>query len=257
MSDKTLGQTWRFIDNHLVDGPTSQAIDEAIFEARLREDVPNTLHLYRRKPAAVSIGRYQRIENVVNLEYCRERGIDIIRRMSGGGTIYTDTNCLEYSIIVDQGHPKIPMDLEGSFNVICTGIVTSLKSLNIDASYKPINDVLVKGRKISGSAQRRRRVLLQHGTLLVDADFESMSKALRVGDGIELKLMEKLTTIKQEANRIITMEEVTNALKRGFEETLSMKLTKETLTPWEKRRVKELTNKYRSKSWVIFARQLN
>ena len=249
-------QIWRFIDSHLVDGPTSQAIDEAIFEARLREEVSNTLHLYRRKPAAVSIGRYQRIENVVNLEYCKERGIDIIRRMSGGGTIFTDSNCLEYSIIVDQGHPKIPRDLEGSFNVICTGIVISLNSLNIDASYKPINDVLVKGRKISGSAQRRRRVLLQHGTILVDADFESMSKALRVGEDGELKLMGKLTTIKREANRIFEIEEVTNALKMGFEKTLSMKLMKGSLTLLEKRRVKELTSKYRSKCWVLSACQL-
>jgi len=252
-----LEQIWRLIDSNLVDGPTSQAIDEAIFEARLRKDVSNTLHVYRRKPAAVSIGRYQRIENVVNLEYCKERGIDIIRRMSGGGAIYTDSNCLEYSVIVDQSHPKIPMNLEGSFKVICMGIVTSLKSLNIDASYKPINDVLVKGRKISGSAQRRRRVLLQHGTILVDSNFESMSKALRVGEDGELKLMEKLTTIKREANRIIEIEEVINALKIGFENTLSMKLIKGTLTLWEKKRVNELISKYRSRSWILSTQQLN
>lgn len=241
---------WRLIDSGLVDGPTSQAIDEAIREARLGELVPNTLHLYRRKPPAVSIGRYQKIGEVVDLEFCRERGIDIVRRTSGGGTIYTDSNCLEYAVVVNQGYPEIPMDLEGSFKVICSGVITALKKLGINASYKPVNDVQVRGRKISGSAQRRRRILLQHGTLLVDADFESMSKALRGGDGGEAKLMEKLTTVRREAKQVIPIEEVSEALKMGFKETLSMKLVKGKLTPWEEGRVKELTEKYRSRSWI-------
>lgn len=241
---------WRLIDSGFVDGPTSQAIDEAIREARLKELVPNTLHLYRRKPPAVSIGRYQKIGDVVDLEFCRERGIDIVRRTSGGGTIYTDSNCLEYAVVVDQGYPEIPMDLEGSFQVICSGVITALKKLGIDASYKPVNDVQVRGRKISGSAQRRRRILLQHGTLLVDADFASMSKALKAVDREEAKLMEKLTTIRREANQGIPMEEVSEALKQGFKEALSMTLVKGKLTPWEEGRVKELTEKYRSRSWI-------
>jgi lipoate-protein ligase A len=185
-------------------------LDEAIREARLREIVPNTLHLYRRKPPTVSIGRYQNIEEVVDLEYCKEHRIDIIRRTSGGGTIYTDSNCLEYAVVVNQGYSEIPMDLEGSFKVICTGIITALNVLDIDASYKPLNDVLVRGKKISGNAQRRRRVLLQHGTLLVDADFESMSKALRMGDEGKAKLMERLTTVRSEASRVINVEELIN-----------------------------------------------
>jgi lipoate-protein ligase A len=243
-------RVWRLIDSGLVDGPTSQAIDEAIREARLGEVAPNTLHLYRRKSPTVSIGRYQKIGDVVDLEFCRERGIDIVRRTSGGGTIYTDSNCLEYAVVVDQGYPEIPMDLEGSFKVICSGVITALKKLGIDAAYKPVNDVQVRGRKISGSAQRRRRILLQHGTLLVDADFESMSKALRGGDEGGIKLMERLTTVRREAGRVITVEEVSEALKMGFEESLSMKLVKGKLTPWEEGRVKELTEKYRSISWI-------
>lgn len=245
-----LVRVWRLIDSCLVDGLTSQALDEAIREARLREIVPNTLHLYRRKPPAVSIGRYQNIEEVVDLEYCKEHRIDIIRRTSGGGTIYTDSNCLEYAVVVNQGYSEIPMDLEGSFKVICTGIITALNKLGIDASYKPVNDVLVRGKKISGNAQRRRRVLLQHGTLLVDADFESMSKALRMGDEGKAKLMERLTTVRSEASRVINVEEVSEALTMGFEEILSMKLVKGKLTTWEEGRAQELKEKYKSKSWI-------
>jgi lipoate-protein ligase A len=175
--------------------------------------------------------------------------------MSGGGTIYTDSNCLEYSVVVDQGYPEIPRDLEGSFRVICTGIITALKKLGIDSYYKPVNDVLIVGRKISGSAQRRRRILLQHGTLLLDTDIESMSKALKVGDKGVAKFQEKLTTIRREAKRSVTVKEVSEALKMGFEETLSIKLVKGKLIHWEDIRVKELADKYRSSSWVLSSHQ--
>lgn len=241
---------WRLVDSDLVDGPTSQAIDEAIRVARLGERVPNTLHLYRRTPPTVSLGRYQRLENRVDLAYCRTHGIDVIRRTSGGGAIYTDAHCLEYAVVVDQAYPVIPTSLDGSFQVICRGIVHGLQMLGLDAAYKPINDVLVRGRKISGSAQRRRRILLQHGTLLVDADFDAMNQALRGGEGGVEALMERLTTVRREAGRVIPVDVVSDALKRGFEEALQMKLVKGTLTPWEVRRVGELTPHYRSVEWV-------
>lgn len=240
---------WRYIDSDLIDGPTSQAIDEAILKARLKDLVLDTLHLYRRISPTISIGRYQKIDEVVDLNYCREQGIDVIRRASGGGAIYTDSNCLEYTIVVDQQYSMIPPDLEGSFKAICTGIVIALKKLGIKAVYKPINDVVIRGRKISGSAQKRRRVLLQHGTLLVDADFRSMSRALKIGSA--LTLMKKLTTVKREAPRVYSFGEIKEALKTGFEESLSMKVVTQRLKHWEKEEIKVLTDKYKSKSWVF------
>lgn len=241
---------WRLVDSGLVDGPTSQAIDEAIRLARLGARVSNTLHLYRRAPPTVSLGRYQRLEDSVDLAYCRANGIDVIRRTSGGGTIYTDAHCLEYAVAVDQAYPAIPPSLDESFQVICRGIVRALQTLGLDATYKPINDVLVRGRKISGSAQRRRRILLQHGTLLVDADFDAMNQALRGGEGGVAALKERLTTVRREAGRGISVDTVSDALKQGFEEVLQMKLVQGTLTPWEARRISELIPQYRSVAWV-------
>jgi len=251
-----LVQVWRLIDSDLVNGPTSQAIDEAILRARVEEMVPNTLHLFRRKSPTVSIGSFQKVEDVVDLEYCRQQGIEIVRRISGGGAICTDSNCLEYSVVVNLQYEGIPIDTVGSFKAICAGIIKALGRLGIDATYKPINDVLVGGRKISGSAQRRRgHILLQHGTLLVDADFERMGKALKAGDEGEAKLTEKLTTIRREAKRFFTMREIKEALKAGFEESLSMKLLDDRLSPWEEGKIKELARKYKSRSWIFTARQ--
>ena len=188
----------------------------------------------------------------MNVKYCKARRIDILRRISGGGAIYTDSNCLEYSIVVDREYLPIPICLEGSFKVICSGIINALGNLGIHAYYKPVNDVLVEGKKISGNAQRRsRRIFLQHGTLLFDADLELMSKALKMGPKGVKKMEEKLTTIRWEANRVIDLETVSEALKRGFEDVLSMKLVKSRLIPWEELRVKELVDEYRSKTWVF------
>ena len=249
-------QIWRLIDSGVIDGVTSQAIDEAVFEARVKEKVPNTLHLYRRDPPAVSIGKFQKLEEVVNLEYCRQQGIDILRRISGGREVYTDLNCLEYAVIVHQDGQEIPSDIEESFKVICGGIVLALGKLDIEATYKPINDVLVAKRKISGNAQRRRGIiLLQHGTLLVDADFESMSKTLKIGDGGKSELMQKLTTIRIETDRPFTFEGVKKAVITGFEETLSMNCLQSTLTPWEEKKVEELVKRYRDEAWIFSARQ--
>ena len=91
---------WRLKDSGLINGVVSQAIEEAMLEARVREKVPNTLHLYRRNPPAVSLGKFQKLDDVVNQEYCKQQGIDILRRISGGREVYTDSNCLEYAVIV-------------------------------------------------------------------------------------------------------------------------------------------------------------
>ncbi len=245
-------QNWRLIDSDQVDGPRSQAVDEAILFARVEKRVPDTLHLYRRRTPTISIGKFQRVEDVVDVEYCRKKGIEILRRISGGREVYTDSNCLEYGVVVNRKRKEISEGIEDSFKTICLGIITGLKKLGIDAYYKPINDVLVNGRKISGNAQRRRgSILLQHGTLLVNADFESMSKALKLGDKGKAELVQKLTTIRLEAGRIPTINEVKEALKIGFEKSLSINLTKGELTQFEDEKIHELIEKYRSRSWVF------
>ena len=66
------------------------AIDEAILTARIADKVPNTLRLYRWQPSAVSIGKNQNPEAEVYLDACKQLGVDVVRRISGGGTVYHD-----------------------------------------------------------------------------------------------------------------------------------------------------------------------
>ena len=248
---------WRFIDLKVNDAYTNMAIDEAIGRLRGSGLSPNTIRFYRWKPSAVSVGYFQITEREVNIEACRELGVDIVRRMTGGGAVYHDYNGeLTYSVIVNEDHPLIPREITKSYEVLCDGIVNALGHLGIEAEFKPINDIVVSGKKISGNAQTRRwGVVLQHGTILMSTDIRTMFKVLRVGltkisDKAIKSVEERVTTIRRELDRSISFEEVSKALRRGFEEALGIRLvdgalTKEELNLAEERR----QTKYLTEEW--------
>lgn len=92
--------TWRLLKLEVNDAFMNMAIDEAIMHARIANEVPDTLRFYSWKPSAVSIGRFQKAENEVNLEYCRKAGIYVVRRISGGGAVYHDAEGeVTYSVV--------------------------------------------------------------------------------------------------------------------------------------------------------------
>ncbi|MEM3088632.1 MAG: lipoate--protein ligase family protein, partial [Candidatus Bathyarchaeia archaeon] len=113
-------EKWRLLGLDVYNAYMNMAIDEAITQKRSQGVVPNTIRFYRWKPSAVSIGYFQLVEQEVNLDVCQELGVDVVRRMTGGGAVYHDYNGeLTYSVIVDQGNPKIPEDITKSYETIC------------------------------------------------------------------------------------------------------------------------------------------
>ena len=170
---------WRLIDTDITDPYYVTATDEAIAYARKEKKVPNTLHLYMRNPAAVSVGRSRKIHDDVDVGECIKNNVKIVRRTTGGGTIYTDKECLIYSLIFDKKNVGLQSSQE-IFENVCNSIVNTLKKLDIHTTYKPPNDILLNGKKISGSAQIiKERIVLIHGTVLVDTDLELMKKVLK------------------------------------------------------------------------------
>jgi len=253
-----MSETWRLIDMRIEDAPTQMSIDEAIAKARLVEDNPNTIRLYRWNPSAVSIGYFQSIEKEVDIESCKELGIDVIRRITGGGAVYHDYNGeITYSLIAPVNHPKIPTDVLDSYEFICGAIINGLKQLGVDADFKPVNDILAGEKKISGNAQTRRYgVILQHGTVLVDSDIHTMFKVLRVSDAkISDKLIkaveDRVTNLRKYLGRNISFREAREALLYGFEDTFDITLERGRLTDYEEELVKDLQAKYSSNEWVF------
>lgn len=249
-------EVWRYIDFDLVDPPTSGALAEAILIARSEGKCPDTFFIYRRKPPAVSIGYFQSVSNTVDVEACRRLGVEVSRRITGGGAIYSDENGIIYSIVVSESNPKVPRNIAESYSVLCRGIIEALKLFGLEAVFQPVNDILVGGKKISGSSQTRRKgVVLHHGTLLVKADIETMKKVLKIpeekmSDKQAKSLEERVTSLENLLGRKVSIEEAKEAVKKGFEKALNVKFEEGELTDYEKKLVEQLVReKYSRNEW--------
>jgi lipoic acid synthetase/lipoate-protein ligase A len=129
--------------------------------------------VWRVEPTVI-YGRNQVLENEVNLEYCREHGIDIVRRKSGGGCVYSDLGNIMVSYVSRSG------DVSEVFNRYMTSLCDALQALGVPAEKSGRNDILVEGRKISGNAfhQLPDRSIV-HGTLLYSTDLDALAEAIR------------------------------------------------------------------------------
>ncbi len=169
------------IDSGPMEPALSMAADEVLARRISKGEREDTLHLYHRGRPAISVGYSREVRKEVDLEACRREGVPVLRRISGGGTIYTDSGVLEYAI---GSRALSRLSVEECFAVLCGCIVKTLEHLGFRAEHRPPNDILVDGYKVSGSAQSRKGpAVLQHGTFVVDMDF---GKAAAVFPGAEV-----------------------------------------------------------------------
>ncbi|HSV98426.1 MAG TPA: lipoate--protein ligase family protein [Spirochaetota bacterium] len=173
-------ETWRLIIDIPRRGAYNMAVDLAILHSLARRACPPTLRLYSWDTPAVTIGYFQRIEEEVREAECSREGVAVIRRVTGGGAVLHEHE-LTYSVFIPLSHRTAAQSIRESYGLLCAPIVDALQGLGLKAEFAPVNDVLVEGAKVSGSAQTRREgVLLQHGTLLIDVDTERMFRILNV-----------------------------------------------------------------------------
>ena len=138
----------RFLDLKVNDAYTNMAIDEALTKARGEWKAPDTFRLYMWKPSAVTLGYFQSVEDEVDLDALKRYGIDLNRRISGGGAVLNSaTGEITYSIIMDENDSRISKDPVESYRYLCHGIVDGLGILGIKADFKPINDIVVGAKK--------------------------------------------------------------------------------------------------------------
>ncbi len=252
-----LVEEWRLLDTGIQDAFYNMALDEAIATARSKNLVPNTIRFFRWEPSAVSIGYFQGMEEEVDISACDARGIGYVRRITGGGAVYHDRDGeLTYSIVVNEGHKLVSKDIQKTYETLCSGLTLGLSFLGIPAEFKPINDIIVGGKKISGNAQTRRMgVVLQHGTILREVDPSLMFSLLKVpSEKIRDKLIatvkERVTSINSYLGKDVSFDEIKRALKEGFEKALSIRLINGQPTDFEISLAEKLKKeKYSSKEW--------
>lgn len=243
---------WRVLPLSQASGAMNMSIDEAISRQVASGSAPPTIRFYRWSPSAVSIGYFQCLEDEVSREFCRSSGIDIVRRLTGGGAVYHDfSGEVTYSVIAPQ---KMFGGITESYREICGWLISGLARLGLQAEFKPINDIIVAGKKVSGNAQTRRNgILLQHGTVLHDLDVRTMFSCLKVP---KEKISDKLiSSVEERVTRILdqrpatTLEQTYEALLAGFTEGKQWGFG--ALTATEQAMAQNLSrNKYATEAWV-------
>lgn len=145
------------------------------------------------------LGRYQNAHAEINLAHANECGIEVVRRLTGGGAIFTDENTWQFSYIVKNNGAKT-----FDFSLFTQPILNALKALGVNAMLKGRNDLISCGKKLSGNAQLLTKdAILHHGSLLFDTDLEMLEKALTPH-------AEKFSTkgIRSVRQRVITIKEL-------------------------------------------------
>lgn len=254
-------QTWRLIPTETHNAFMNMAIDEAILQSRLEDLTPNTIRLYQWQPSAVSIGKNQNPDETLYKENCRKLGVDIVRRNSGGGTVFHDhIGELTYSVTAPTRDLNAT-DITEVYTSIYAAITDALRLLGIPADFNAGNqkncpNLTVNKRKISGSAQTvKRNIVQQHGTLLLKADLPLMFKLLRV-KGVDNCNMatqiaeRKITSVQNELGHTVTTGTAANALTQGFKAILKINLKPEQLTLYEQALANNLCkSKYATENW--------
>lgn len=145
----------------------------AMEEYVAKEMEGESFFVWRVEPTVI-VGRNQVIENEVNMAYCSERGVQLVRRKSGGGCVYSDKGNIMISYVSERG------EVSAVFDRYMSALAALLCDLGLPAVKSARNDVLVDGRKVSGNAfQQLPGKSIVHGTMLYSTDLEALTEAIR------------------------------------------------------------------------------
>lgn len=172
------------------------------------------LILYIDKPSVI-VGRNQNIFEEVNLAYCREKNIEVARRISGGGTVFHDEGNLNWSFITSFDTKKV-----NAYDWAAKFIIELLATYDLKAYLTERNAIEVNGVKLSGQAQfTNRKNILSHGTLLVNSDLNLLQTAIEINEDYHIKSKAAKSVRSSTANlstliqQELTVEDVLSKIK--------------------------------------------
>ncbi|MGY5881071.1 MAG: biotin/lipoate A/B protein ligase family protein [Candidatus Thorarchaeota archaeon] len=253
-------ESWRLLDIGPIPPIETQIIYDMIAQGITEGESENTLIICWPAEPLVSLGHFQEIEADIDTKFCRENNIFYTRRVIGGGGVYLDDGQMFYQLIGRIDSPTTPRKIDDYYKKFLQAPVQAYKNLGIPAEFKPVNDLIANGKKISGNGAGDvgdARILT--GNIIFDFNFDMMVKVLKVPsekfrDKIAQSLRERMTTIKKELGTLPDRTEVKEDLVRLYEETLDIELVKADLNSWEKSRMAELYSKYQSDEWLHWRR---
>jgi lipoate-protein ligase A len=270
-SSAYLAADWRLLNTGLADGATNMAVDEAILWAVAEGRSPPTLRFYGWEPPCLSIGYSQSMEGEVNVARCRESGIGIVRRPTGGRAIL-HADELTYSIVAPQMEPRVAGGVIESYRRLSAGLVAGLRALGLAVAQVETADdkgesaacfdapssyeITVDGKKLVGSAQvRKKRVVLQHGSLPLEGDIAHIFDFLKVPseerrEELKQELRVRATSLELALGYNVPFEEVVRHLAAGFAQALNLWLIPGQLSEHELVLAEKLRReKYAAREW--------
>jgi lipoate---protein ligase len=182
-----VAERWREVSWELIPlvperPPMNLALDEVLTKAVGREERGPTLRFWGWTDPCIVIGRFQSVRNEVQVDNAERLGVQVVRRISGGGAMFIQPeNAITYSIHVPPSFVE-GLSFAESYAFLDSWVVEALRDLGIDAWYAPLNDITSAGGKVGGAAQARRfGGVLHHTTMAYDMDPTVMLQVLRIG----------------------------------------------------------------------------
>lgn len=166
----------RVVDTGVRPARWNIAMTAALAELHRAGRIPDTLRFHR-YPSSVLLGRNQVLGHEIDAGYCRRNGIEIARRVTGGGAVYMSPGVLAWDIVADRA--CFGWKLDGVADRVCSAVAAGLARLGPAARFSPPNAIMIGGRKVSGSSGGFDGPSLIHqGTVLIDFDRDEMARAL-------------------------------------------------------------------------------
>ena len=253
---------WRYTTGERESAGRGLASDEFLmnqYSSWAASECPEpSLRVYTFRNHCALIGRFQNVEAEVDLDECKSLGVEVNRRVTGGGAILVGEDQIIISVASSVDHPIVPSHPARILPKLARGIIAGLEGLGIRAEYRPKNDIVANGRKIAGTAicVEESGALLYQASVLLDFDVRLMLRTLKIprekiSDKGIASAAERMTTIRQETGKRIEMSQAREAIVRGFERTFRMTAV---LTPFTREELAQIQRleieKYASDTWI-------
>jgi len=252
-------RTWRLIDTGTRRAAENFALNRAMLEARKRGMVPSTLRFLQFGPSAL-LGYHQSAEQELDLDYCRAKGIEVQRRITGGGAIYMDESVLGWELYLGKADLGTT-DMGAVSQRVCETAARAVSALGVRAAYRPRTDIEVEGRKIAGTGGAfDGEALLYQGTLLLDFDVERMLRCLRLPAAMLSPqaiqgARARVVNLRELLGVVPPLETIKRRFASEFATTLGVAFEPGELSPQEVRLFRDALAEIDSTEWVDMVRK--
>ena len=212
------------------------------------------LVLHSTKEKYMCVGLHQNPRDEIDIDYCKENNIGIFRREIGGGIVLLDNNQIFYHLILRRNHPKVPYAPDSFFRRFLQPVLQTYHELEIKAEYRPLCDLVVNNKKISGNGGGEvGECKVLGGGLLLDFDYQQMANAVLSSNGMNTRFLDmmknNITTVRQELGHVPSKDEIYSILATKFEKLLGP-MTLGKLDNEIKDKMEKLNKHYSSDTWL-------